>query len=226
LITITITQNDHDGQSLPSWVTFDSSTLRISGTAPLVDQTTNYTFYIKSKWSDRYTVTVWKAITIKVETHETVVNDDNDENDENVEVTTAGTVASASTQANLAVVVMFTIVSSILSNSSPTAVWSFVNQFQLITLLMQVDSFTPEDFIHYIKGTSSVNLNFDFIPIKDIPYITWPIDKLDIELDDSKLNAYGIHSRSTFVNLFTIMIMFLVVFVTHLLLLLLPKKDS
>jgi hypothetical protein len=200
--------------SMPNWVTFDSSASKIRGTAPLVDQSTNYTFYIKSTWTENFLINVQKSITIQIE------------NVENVEATTAGVVAVVSTQAVVVVVVVFTLISSLISNNSTSSIWTFVNQLQMITLLMLTDSFTPADFIDYIDGISFVNFNLDFVPLKDVPYLNWPTDELDVELDDRLLNAYGIHSRSAFVNLFSIMIVFLIIFLTYLLLLLLPNEET
>jgi hypothetical protein len=161
----------------------------------LIVQSTNHTFYFESKWTDTLSVTVQKAITIQVK---------------NVEATTAGVVAAASAQVALAAGAVFTMGSSLLSNNSPTAVWSLVNQLQMITLLMLTDSFSPEDFISYQEGTSLVNLNFDFIPVYNVPFVNWPAVKLDTKLDDVKLNASGINSQSTFVNLFSTIVMLLI----------------
>jgi hypothetical protein len=77
---------------------------------------------------------------------------------------------------------------------------------------MLVDSFTPEDFIDYLKGMTFVNLNFDFVPFRDIPYVNWPVNELDVELVDTKLNASGIESISAFVNLFSTIIVLLIAF--------------
>jgi hypothetical protein len=174
-----------------------------------VNQTTNYTFYIESKWTDTLSVTVQKPITIQVQ---------------NYEATTAGVVAIIITQAILVAVVVFTLVSSFITSNSTYAIWTLVNQLQIITLLMLVDSFTPEDFIDYLEGISFVSFNFDFIPFKDVPYLNWLTEELDVELDDRKLNVSRIQSRSSFVNLFSIMIMFLTAFAMHVLLFLLPNN--
>jgi hypothetical protein len=204
---------------MPSWVTFDSNTMKVSGTAPLVDQNTDYTFYVESKWTDTQTVTVLKAITIQVGNIEIVENDENDEDNENDEnddataaATVAATVAATSAQATLSAVAGFTVVNSLISKGSPSAMWSLENQLQIITLLMQIDPFTPKDFIEYLKGISFVNGNFEFIPFRNVPYLNWPAVKLDTELDDEKLNASGIHSQSTFVNLFSTIIVFIFAF--------------
>jgi hypothetical protein len=180
---------------MPSWVNFDNSASKIRGTAPLFEENTDYTFYVESKWTDTLSVTVKKSITIQVKIFE---------------ATAAGVVAAASAQGALAAGVGFTMASSLMSNNSPTAIWSLVNQLQMITLLMLTDSFTPEDFISYQEGTSFINLNFDFIPVYNVPYVNWPAVKLDTKLDDRKLNASGMNSQSTFVNLFSTIVMLLI----------------
>jgi hypothetical protein len=197
---------------MPSWATFDSIALKISGTAPLVAQTTNYTFYIKSTWTEGFLINVQKSITIQVVNLE-------------IPATTAGAVAVASTQAALAVGTGFTLISSSISKSSPTAVWSLINQLQMITLLMLIDTSTPEDFIDYLEGISFVNFNFDFFPSRNVPYVNWPSDELDVELDDRKLNASGLVSRSTFVNLFSTIIVLLIILLIHTVFLLLPFHE-
>jgi hypothetical protein len=205
---------------MPSWVKFDSSTLEISGITPLVAQTTNYTFYIKSTWIDStFPVNVQKAITIQVENFEVTTA-------ETVPATVAGTVAVTSAQTTLAAGTAFTLVSSLLSKSSAAAIWSLVNQQQIINLLMLIDSSTPEDFNEYLEGTSFVNFNFNFIPTAEVPYLNWPSNKMEIELDDRKLNALGINSASTFVNLFLTIVMVIVVILIHIVLLFLPNAES
>jgi hypothetical protein len=203
--------------SMPSWVIFDNSNSKISGTAPLVAQTTNYTFYIKSTWTDSFLINVQKSITIQVVNVEVT--------EVEIPATVAGAVAVASTQAALAVGTSFTLVSSSLSKSSPTAVWSLINQLQMITLLMLIDSSTPEDFTDYQEGVSFVNFNFDFLPSKNVPYVNWPSDALDVELNDRKLNASGLVSRSTFVNLFSTIIVLLIILLIHTVFLLLPFHE-
>jgi hypothetical protein len=202
---------------MPSWVIFDNSNSKISGTAPLVSQTTNYTFYIKSTWTDSFLINVQKSITIQVVNVEVT--------EVEIPATVAGAVAVASTQAALAVGTSFTLVSSSLSKSSPTAVWSLINQLQMITLLMLIDSSTPEDFTDYQEGVSFVNFNFDFLPSKNVPYVNWPSDALDVELNDRKLNASGLVSRSTFVNLFSTIIVLLIILLIHTVFLLLPFHE-
>jgi hypothetical protein len=209
-------QNTYNSLSIPSWATFDSSTMKISGTAPLVDETTDYTFYVQSTWKDTLSFTVQKAFTIQVGNVKVVednVNDGSDEtdvNDKNNEATAVGTDAATSAQITLAAIAGFTLVNSIISKSSTSAMWSFVNQLQMITLLMQTDSFTPEDFIDYLERISFVNGNFEFIPFRDVSYLNWPANELDTKLDDRKLNASAINSQSTFVNLFSTIIVLLI----------------
>jgi hypothetical protein len=215
--------------------------LKISGTAPLVDETTDYTFYVQSAWTDIRSFNVQKAITIQVVNVEVVEDeetDDTDESDENNEtdetdetdvsdeVTTTGTNAATSTRVTLAFIAGFTLVSSIISKSSTSAMWSFVNQLQMITLLMQVDPFTPEDFIDYLERINFVNGNFQFIPFRDVPIVNWPANVLDTKLDDAKLNASAIHSQSTFVNLYSTIFVLLIAFSIHVLLLMLPNAES
>jgi hypothetical protein len=162
---------------------------------------------------------VHKAITIQVENIVVVEKEVVKEEEVEEEATAAGVVAASSAQGALAAGAGFTIGSSLLSNNSPTAIWSLVNQLQMISLLMMTDSYTPQDFIYYQEGTSFVNANFDFIPVYDVPFISWPAVKLDTKLDNEKLNASGINSQSTFVNLFSTIIVLVTVILIHVFLL-------
>lgn len=88
---------------------------------------------------------------------------------------------------------------SLMSFSSPMAVWVLANQFQLFSLLLLTNTNMPTDVKEYIKGNSFFSFSMDFLP-----FVKPPSDGLENTLDKeqnyNELKDIGLRSRSAIVN--------------------------
>lgn len=131
--------------------------------------------------------------------------------------------ATVTTQTAVAVGVGTSAATSAMNTSSPTTVWAICNQLQLLILFLLVDTYIPDDVKGLIEGQDFALFNFDFIPAADIPYINIPTEWMDFEQTDINLEKVGVNSRSTFTNIFSLLLTIIFLIVTHITVKLLPK---
>ena len=89
---------------------------------------------------------------------------------------------------------------SVLSVSSPQAVWMMVRQFQLLMLMPLTGAFFPSSIIQYLTGMSFMNFDFDFIPFPEIPFLDMLYDYFDFEHGHEYLKDIGVESGSSLLN--------------------------
>ena len=75
------------------------------------------------------------------------------------------------TQALMGAAVTMSVVLSMLGVSSPQAVWTMVNHFQLLLLMPMTGAYFPSEIIEYLTGMSISMFNFYFIPFPGLPGI-------------------------------------------------------
>jgi hypothetical protein len=131
--------------------------------------------------------------------------------------------AAAAAQAGAAVGAGATVISTTISGNPPTGIWAIIHQLQYILLLLMIDDFTPDEIDAYIEAQSDSLLSFSFLPFDSFPGVNIPIDWMYFEQPNQKLELLEIESRSTFINIFSILCLFLVILGVHLVLLVLPK---
>jgi len=115
------------------------------------------------------------------------------------------------------------IVVSLMSFTSPVAIWLIANQIQLISLLLLTGSYLPLSVKKLLTGSKFMTLSFSFIPVMDIPGISIPLKALNIEQDDLDLKEMGINSGSSFIANFMFLLIILSIILLHLLFSLIPK---
>lgn len=130
------------------------------------------------------------------------------------------------TQTTVVVGVSASAATSAMNASSPTSVWSIINQLQLLILFLLIDTYIPDDVRGFIEGQDFALFNFDFIPATDIPYINIPTEWMDFEQSDVNLAMVGVKSRSTFTNMFSLLLTVISLFIIHILVKLMPKCRS
>ena len=153
LTTITHSIEDFGEEPVPSWIEFDNVNNEISGTPPVIDLNHTYYMAIKSQWTELVSGNVTKVVAIEV--IGTPASEDEIETEEDPEVETA----TLFTQVTMGTVTAFTFGSSIAAGRSNTGLWSFLEQQQIIILLLMIDSFIPIRISKYIEGISFVFLN-------------------------------------------------------------------
>jgi hypothetical protein len=118
---------------------------------------------------------------------------------------------------------------SLLSMSSPQAIWIMVNQFQLLMLLPLTDVYMPKEIEDYLSGMSFTSFNFDFLPLSSIPKFKGIFEYFGFEQNDQYLQGMGIEYGSAFLNqisLFAMMCAFLLIHSIIMLLYNLVKHDD
>ena len=192
-----------NGQEIPDWIRFNSSTMAYEGRAPTVRDEIIYSFVLKSSWG--LSVVELKQV-VKI-----IINND-------VPITTAGMIASISSIASVAVCGLIAIGGSIFNNNPLSGFYLVLHQIQMVILMLMIDSFIPQGLREYIESQDFVMVNFNFIPVIDLPLIDIPLDWMHSEQTSQAFQALGLESQSTLVNnisLFTTLAFFSLV---HLLL--------
>ena len=204
-------------ETIPLWINFNTTTGVIDGTAPDIKSSKIYSFYVNAT-STEWTGVAQKLITLEVDVTPAITPI--------AIVSSAG--AAAAAQAGAAAGMGASMVSSTISGSPPTGIWAIIHQLQYILLLLMVDDFIPEELQIYIEAQSSSMMNFNFLPFDSIPGVNIPVDWMDFQQPNAKLELLEIESRSTFNNLLSVISLLAAAIWFHVLLLVTPcwKEDS
>lgn len=117
--TITYSISAYEDEEIPSWITFDSNTGQLTGTAPDDFTPTYYSFYLDASWTTHTAGSTQQKITIRVAQETTEYQH---------AVIVGFTVAAVST-------VFLTIIASCCYLSHPIGIWAIVGQLQTIILI-------------------------------------------------------------------------------------------
>lgn len=112
---------------------------------------------------------------------------------------------------------------ALVNMSSPVAIWAILNQMQLFLLLTLIQCGLPKDVEDYILGNKMASLSFDFFPVEEKTRSDTMLNWFDVAQTHEYLEKVGVKYGSTFRNNFSLLGMFMVVGVLHLLILLSPK---
>ena len=111
---------------------------------------------------------------------------------------------------------------SVMSMSSPTAVWSMVNQLQLFLLLILTRAYLPESVVQFIVNNEMFAFSLDFLSLADKMYID-KFEYLNYEQSNDRLESIGIESGSAFINNYYFLLTMLFIFLFHLGIMFIPK---
>ena len=112
---------------------------------------------------------------------------------------------------------------SMLSSSSPQTIWASINQFQLLLLLPLTGAFMDPEVVKYFQKLSFVSFNFNFIPIKKLPFVTWLHDTIGYNQENEYFENIGISNGSTLINILSLTLVIWLLILCHLLILLTKK---
>jgi hypothetical protein len=104
------------------------------------------------------------------------------------------------------------------------AIWAIANQFQLFTLLLLTKTNMPADVRGYISNDELMSFSFDFLPIDKIYFGNGSTSWMNKEQSNDELEEIGITSGSTFNNNVSLIFIFLIIAVAHILILFLPRN--
>ena len=147
--TMSYTLEGYNGGGVPDWVNLDSDNSKISGTIPSIDEDTNYYFIVKSSFDEVVDGNITKYIAIGVTASKNTTTAEEE-----------GTQpAAVVTQITSGAVTALSMGSSIAAGRPSTGLWSFLEQQQIIILLLTIDSFIPLRIQKYLEGISFAMLN-------------------------------------------------------------------
>ena len=105
---------------------------------------------------------------------------------------------------------------SLMNMSSPIGVWSIVNQFQMLMLMILTGAFIPETVRQYLAGMDFVSFNFDFIPFIEVPLISDLYLWMKFDQTNDDLEDIGLDDGSTVVNNISFLVILLIFITIHL----------
>lgn len=104
------------------------------------------------------------------------------------------------TQALMGAAITLSVVLSMLGVSSPQAVWTMVNHFQLLLLMPMTGAYFPSEIIEYLTGMSISMFNFYFIPFPDIPFIDTIYSYFSFKQENEYFVEIGIEHGSSLLD--------------------------
>lgn len=111
---------------------------------------------------------------------------------------------------------MASIASSLMSGASPAGLFQIINFMQLYMFLILLKIYLPQKVIDFILSNSIFNLNFGLLGMDSVPMLKDFLKMLRIDQSDSTLEKLSVESMSTFYNLFTHLLVLLLVVIAHL----------
>ena len=104
---------------------------------------------------------------------------------------------------------------SLMNMSSPVAVWSIINQFQMFMLLLLTGAFIPLTVKHYLSGMDFALNFFGLIPFYKVPLLAHLYSWMKFEQYNDDLHEIGVEDGSTAVNNLSFLIMLLLFIILH-----------
>ena len=105
-----------------------------------------------------------------------------------------------------------------LQGGSFSCLYAILHFLQILILLLLIDPFIPGSIKTYLEGQAIFLMNFNFIPLVDIPFINFPTFWIDMPQPNEILNSLDFQSGSTFVNNFSLLVTLLFLALFHVLL--------
>ena len=187
---------------MPSWVEVDYDNEIIKGIPTPSYNDKTYRFKILTTWKDEpLNGYIEKDIEIKAYAMEW-------------EFETR--VAIITSQVTTAVAFSFVVIGSIFSGTPSTGLWSFLQQQQMIIVLLMIDSFTPSQILLYLEGVGFVFLNKIPKSVQKLTYIDSLLNIFDSDQQNEKYQRAGFISRSTFINLIPLFIFISLLLMFHM----------
>ena len=124
--------------------------------------------------------------------------------------------AQITTQAMIGTIMAIALANSAVNLSSPIGIWSIVNLFQMLMLLILTGAFIPTTVKEYLSGMNFVLLNFDFIPFIDVPLVSDLYQWMKFGQKNDNLKDIGVDNGSTTVNNISFLAIILILAIMHI----------
>ena len=138
--------------------------------------------------------------------------EDKEEKDMSQSITNAQIVTNVMIGSAMILGVFFSIVNM----TSPVGIWSLVNQFQILILLLLTGAFIPKSIRQYLSGFEFLSLKFDFIPLNKIPLVSKLYVMMKFEQNKDELKDVGLDFESTIINNIVLLVILLLFILAHI----------
>jgi hypothetical protein len=119
-------------------------------------------------------------------------------------------------QAVVGAAMVSSVVASSMSCSSPSGFWQMMNLMQLLMFLILLRVYLPIPIKDMITSSSFYSLSLPIPHLQSLYGIGHFFEFIDLESEDSALSSLGAESGSTFVNVLSQLLMFLLIIILHL----------
>lgn len=124
----------------------------------------------------------------------------------------------------ITIVAMVGIVAvSSMSLSSPNGLWQIMNMIQLFMLLVLLKTYLPIPIKHMINSGSYFSFYFSVPFVKKIYALSNFLKFIDSDPESSNLDPIEVESGSTFINMFSQLLLLVLVILIHLLVVFMRK---
>ena len=103
-----------------------------------------------------------------------------------------------------------------LMGSSPSAIWSMINQMQYLSLFLIVGNYISQDVKLFLQGFEFSNINFRSIPGLNVLSKQDSVNNMHYEQPDEDLDNMGVYSGSALVVNMSIISALIFSFITHM----------
>ena len=133
-------------------------------------------------------------------------------------VSTQEATACSTTQTAAGVGATLSAGTSIMTMSSPVGIFSMINQFQMLLLIIISGVYLSDGVKATITGMGYSMLNFDFLQFERIDMFGKFINFITFDQTNESLTEIGITSGNSFVNVFKLMLLTITIIMIHILL--------
>ena len=124
--------------------------------------------------------------------------------------------AQITTQASVGVSMSVAVLVSIVQFTSPICIWSILNQFQMIMLLIFTGAFIPEAVREYLLGVDFVLFNFKFLSLLEVPFISDLHDWMKFDQQNQNLKDIDIDYGSAAINNIAFVVILIIFIFLHI----------
>jgi len=111
---------------------------------------------------------------------------------------------------------LISVLRSLVSLSSPAALWTMVNQIQLILLLILTKTSIPDRVYELITSNAFSSFSFEFLKVDKISFIDVPKGWLETDQGDEDLEAIGVEYFHTYNNIFSLILIIIFAVPLHI----------
>jgi len=101
-----------------------------------------------------------------------------------------------------------TLLNSMLNIGSPLSIFGLLNAIQLYLLLPLIGTYLPFDIVGFLAALNICLFSFSFLELSDIGEVNRTLNRFYYKQTTSYLDLLGLESSSAFLNLYTIVFIF------------------